>query len=538
MAGKFFSTPVGTDAIAGRSGPAAPLTPKCNSLAHRDDFRVGDTLVRPSLRLFQGSGARAIAEPRVMRVMLALADAGGAVLSREDLIRICWDDVIVGDEAINRAIFELRRIGRTVGGGFEVETIARVGYRLLGHISPADGSLGGADLTKPPAGLSTSRRGVIGGAVAALSVAGLASFSLLPRADPRAAALRLRGEQALRDEMPDSDEQGVGFLREAVALEPQNAAGWGLLALALRNVSEHAAPGKWSEALQASERATARAIAIDPKEANALAAQATIRPEYGDWYAAEDRIRAVLKVVPDHPYSLASLGYLLESVGRSRESAIVTARAAELEPLSPVYQYRLAYKHWILGRVTEADQVIDRAVQLWPRHPGIFFARLLIYVWTGRNQPALDMLNDHDAVKAAMPPQAAKIWRLSIDALQSGRPGETARARDAQLAAATRNPQFAVIAVQILSLLGFIDDAFAVAEGYLLRRGALIGSLRLSQDQLVVNDQQRRKTLMLFNPCTAAMRADGRFWRMVKEMGLSAYWKRRAILPDFQSGLS
>jgi len=473
-----------------------------------------------------------------MRVMLALSDARGAVLSREDLIRICWDDVIVGDEAINRAIFELRRIGRTVGGGFEVETIARVGYRLLGQFCPAAESLGGADLTKSPAGLSASRRGAIGAAVAALAIAGLASFTLLPRADPRAAALRLRGEQALRDEMPDSDEQGVGFLREAVALEPRNAAGWGLLALALRNVTEHAAPGKWSAALQASERATARALAIDPGEPNALAAQATIRPEYGDWYAAEDRIRAVLSVAPDHPYSLASLGYLLESVGRSRESALVTARAAELQPLSPVYQYRLAYKHWILGRVTEADQVIDRAVQLWPRHPGIFFARLLIYVWTDRNQPALNMLNDHDAVKAAMPPQAAKIWRQSIEALQSRRPEETAQARDAQIAAATRNPQFAVIAVQILSMLGFIDDAFAVAEGYLLRRGALIGSLRASQEQLVVNDQERRKTVMLFNPSTKLMRADGRFSQLVEGMGLSAYWKRRGILPDFQLKLS
>ena len=534
MGGKFVSTLVGTDVLAGPSTPAGRPAPRDISLAHRDDFRVGDTLVRPSLRLFQGADTRALAEPRVMRVMLALADARGAVLSREDLIRICWDDVIVGDEAINRAIFELRRIGRTVGGDFEIETIARVGYRLLGQVCPATEDPGGADLTKPPAGLSASRRGAIGGAVAALTIAGLTSFALFPRADPRAAALRLRGEQALRDEMPDSDEQGVGFLREAVALEPRNAAGWGLLALALRNVTEHAAPGKWSEALQASERATARALAIDSREPNALAAQATLRPEYGDWYAAEDRIRAVLSVAPDHPYSLASLGYLLESVGRSRESALVTARAAELQPLSPVFQYRLAYKHWILGRVTEADQVIDRAVQLWPRHPSIFFARLLIYVWTGRNQPALDMLDDHDAVNAAMPPKAAKTWRLSIEALQSGRSGATARARDAQIAAATRSPQFAVIAVQILSMLGFIDDAFAVAEGYLLRRGALIGSLRLSKEQLVVNDQQRHKTAMLFNPSTAPMRADGRFSYLVEGMGLTAYWQRRAILPDFQ----
>lgn len=534
MGAKYLSNVVGVEAFAKRAAHVLPLVRSSNPLAHRKDFRIGNMLVRPSLRLFEGAGARALAEPRVMRVMLALADASGAVLSREDLTRICWDDLIVGDESINRAIFELRRIGRTVGGDFEIETIPRVGYRLLGEVLPAGQPLGDKVLIGSLLRLSVGRRGAIGGALAALTIAGLTSLALLPRPDPRAAALRLRGEQALRDELPDSDEQGVGFLREAAALEPESAAGWGLLALAFRNISEHSEPGGTAQAVQASERATARAIAIDPREANALAAQATLRPEFGDWYAAEDRLRAVLAKAPDHAYTLASLGYLYESVGRSRESKLLTANAASLQPLSPVYQYRLAYKHWILGQLIEADQVIDRAVGLWPRHPSVIFARLLIYAWTGRTQPALDMLNDNDAIKAAMPPRAVKLWRLSIEALRSKRPGDKVRARDAQIAAATRSPGLAVIAVQMLSLLGFVNDAFAVAEGYLLRHGSMIGSLRLSPDELVVNDQERRKTVMLFNPCTKAMRADGRFSGLVEAIGLFDYWKRRGIKPDFQ----
>lgn len=518
-------------AFAKRPAHVLPLVKTTKSLAHRDDFRIGNVLVRPSLRLFEGAGAHALAEPRVMRVMLALADAGGTVLSREDLTRICWDGLIVGDEAINRAIFELRRIGRTVDGNFEIETIPRVGYRLIGEVFRE--SVGDKDFIGGVPRLSLGRRYAIGGALAALTIAGLTSFAALSRPDPRAAALRLRGEQALRDGLPDSDEQGLGFLREAASIEPENAAGWGLLALAFRNISEHSEPGGTARALQASERATARAVAIDPREGNALAAQATLRPEYGDWYAAEDRLQAVLSVAPDHAYTLASLGFLYESVGRSRESALLTAKAAALQPLSPVYQYRLAYKHWILGRLTEADQVIDRAVQLWPRHPSVIFARLLIYVWTGRTEPALDMLNDNDAIKEAMPPRAVKLWRLSIEALRSERPEDKVRARDAQIAAATRSPGLAVIAVQILSLLGFVDEAFAVAEGYLLRHGRMTGSLRLSHDQLVVNDQQRRK-IMLFNPCTKAMRADDRFSGLVNAIGLTEYWKLRGVRPDYQ----
>ena len=469
-----------------------------------------------------------------MRVMVALADADGSVLSRDDLNRICWDGLIVGDDAINRAIFEIRRIARKVGGDFEIKTIPRVGYLLIGEVVPAARIVDDKQSSGGVPRLFLGRRGAIGGALAALTVAGLTSFALRPRPDPRAAALRLRGEQALRDEMPNSDEQGVGFLREAVSLEPENAAGWGLLALAFRIISEHSEPAETARAVQASERATARAIAFNPREPNALAAQATLRPEYGDWYAAEDRLLAVLAIVPDHAYTLASLGFLYQSVGRNRESAQLTFMAAALEPLSPVYQYRLAYKHWILGRLTEADQVIDRAMELWPKHPSVIFARLLIYVWTGRTQPALDMLNDNDAINSAMPPKAAKLWRLTIEALRSDRMEDKVQARDAQMAAAVRSPGLAVIAVQILSLLGFVDEAFAVAEGYLLRHGSMIGTLRMTREQLAVNDQQRRK-IMLFNPCTKAMRADGRFSGLVRAMGLERYWKRRGIRPDYQS---
>lgn len=519
--------------FAKRPEDGLPHVQTSKALAHRDDFRVGNVLVRPSLRLFDAAETSVVAEPRVMRVMLALADAAGAVLSREDLTRICWDSLIVGDEAINRAIFELRRIARTVGGEFEIETIPRVGYRLRGEILPVVEIVDDKNVLVDLPRLSLSRRYAIGG-LGALVVAGLANFALLPRPDPRASALRLRGEQALRDGLPNSDEQGVGFLREAVSIEPENASGWGLLALAFRNISEHSDPSGTAQAVQASERATARALAIDPREANALAAQATLRPEYGDWYAAEDRLRRVLSVAPDNAFTLASLGFLYESVGRSRISARLTAKAAALQPLSPVHQYRLAYKHWILGQLTAADQVIDRAMQLWPRHPGVIFARLLIYVWTGRTQPALNMLNDNDAIKGAMPPPAVELWRLSVDALRSERPEDRVRARDAQIAAATRSPGLAVITVQMLSLLGFVDQAFAVAEGYLLRHGPMTGSLRLSHDQLVVNDQQRRKTVMLFTPSTRAMRADKRFSGLVDAIGLTEYWRRRGVRPDYQ----
>jgi formylglycine-generating enzyme len=100
-------------------------------LADEADFALGDLLVRPSSREVLTDGRREIIEPRVMQVLVALAEKRGAVVSRESLIQRCWNGVFVGDDAVNRAIGKLRRLAETTDGRFSIETIERVGYRLI-----------------------------------------------------------------------------------------------------------------------------------------------------------------------------------------------------------------------------------------------------------------------------------------------------------------------------------------------------------------------------------------------------------------------
>ena len=92
------------------------------------------------------------------------------------------------------------------------------------------------------------------------------------------------------------------------------------------------------------------------------------------------------------------------------------------------------------------------------------------------------------------------------------------------------------MAIQVLSLLSATDAAFAVADGYLLRRGAVIGSLGTSPTRMTVNDQRWRKTAMLFVPSTAALRKDNRFGALMQAIGLADYWRSRVVSPDYQLG--
>ena len=68
-----------------------------------------------------------------MKVFLLLLDAGGSVVTRDELFGSAWGGVFVGDDSLNRAIARVRKIAdETAPGLFEIETIPRTGYRLIG----------------------------------------------------------------------------------------------------------------------------------------------------------------------------------------------------------------------------------------------------------------------------------------------------------------------------------------------------------------------------------------------------------------------
>jgi DNA-binding winged helix-turn-helix (wHTH) protein/TolB-like protein len=106
----------------------APL-PDPIDLAREPDFRIGALEVRPSTREVVAGEAREVLEPRVMQVLTALARRRGEVVSRDELVAACWGGRVVGEDAIQRAVGVVRRLGET-HQAFAVETIARVGYRL------------------------------------------------------------------------------------------------------------------------------------------------------------------------------------------------------------------------------------------------------------------------------------------------------------------------------------------------------------------------------------------------------------------------
>jgi DNA-binding winged helix-turn-helix (wHTH) protein/tetratricopeptide (TPR) repeat protein len=102
-------------------------------LVREDVRKLGPIAVNPPARTVRHEDGRAVTlEPRGMQVLVALLDADGAIVSRDDLITSCWDGRIVGDDSISSVIYRLRRDLKDVAAGaLKIETVTKVGFRLI-----------------------------------------------------------------------------------------------------------------------------------------------------------------------------------------------------------------------------------------------------------------------------------------------------------------------------------------------------------------------------------------------------------------------
>jgi len=108
------------------------------SESYPSPFRLNQWLVQPDLNRIDGPEGATGVEPRVMKVLLVLAEHPGEVVARDDLLDEVWGDAVVGEESLTRAVSELRRIfGDNARRPDYIETIRQHGYRLIAPVTPA-----------------------------------------------------------------------------------------------------------------------------------------------------------------------------------------------------------------------------------------------------------------------------------------------------------------------------------------------------------------------------------------------------------------
>ena len=108
-------------------------------------FQFGAWLVdREACLIMQEDGPRQIRiEPRAMDVLVALCTHAGNILSADDLLRLCWDTILAGENQVHKAVAQLRRaFDDSANQPRYIENIRKRGYRTIAPVTPVPGSTG------------------------------------------------------------------------------------------------------------------------------------------------------------------------------------------------------------------------------------------------------------------------------------------------------------------------------------------------------------------------------------------------------------
>ena len=100
-------------------------------------FNLGEWRVYPDQGLLVGPTGPSHIEPKVMEVLVYLAERQDEVVRRDELINDVWQGAFVSDEVLSRAISLLRtHLGDNRMTPIFIQTLPKVGYRLLMEVTP------------------------------------------------------------------------------------------------------------------------------------------------------------------------------------------------------------------------------------------------------------------------------------------------------------------------------------------------------------------------------------------------------------------
>ncbi len=332
-------------------------------------------------------------------------------------------------------------------------------------------------------------------------------------ADPDVLSLYLKfcdlDSDAAADASALAEEERI--LRRLTTTAPRFSDGHSKLALFLTSKSE-IDPAD-APALRAEAQAEAdHALTLDAKNSDGYVARARLAPAQA-WTEREQNLATALSLPAPGPDPQVVYAQMLPEVGRLRDAATHASKGAALLPWDAD---ALAYSAQLLaqsGRTDDAGLALTRSLQMAPGNPVVQTFRYHMYEGLGRWDDALNILDD----ATTRPPQIAQeddmaASRAFIMAMKSGDGPARAAARAAELASVQRDRGHLMAAISHLSALGYVDDAFRLADRISVR-----------SDDLST----------LFTPLMAPTRQDPRFMALAARLGLTGYWKASGRWADF-----
>jgi TolB-like protein len=183
------------------------------------------------------------------------------------------------------------------------------------------------------------------------------------------------------------------LFQHAVALDPNFALAWAALADSIGAELVFGTHESFDSLRGRIATAASRALAIDPKLADAHVALSNIGFLSFDFTESEREMRTALELEPDNPSALGVSTFLSIAACRLDEAQRSARRLIERDPLS-IDPYRgLGTALWFAGKPAEAEAVYRRALAIRPDGESLHYRVNLILLSEGRAQDALAELD-------------------------------------------------------------------------------------------------------------------------------------------------
>ena len=298
--------------------------------------------------------------------------------------------------------------------------------------------------------------------------------------------------------------------RRVTVAVPDFSFGWSALALAAVPLSHRAGSADAEQLRKEAIKAAEKSIDLDPLNPEGYMAMAGLLP----LERFTERERLLKKAISVRPTECGcerqSYGDFLTSVGRMAEAVEQYERARAMMPLAPNSNVRFVHALYMVGQHDQADLILAQMLELWPNADSLRLLKMKSAYWTERYDEALVVLRSPDLHMSQAQRDALIATFEALVSKSSARKAEADKLLRGLSSDARKNDRLIVAA---LAALGDQDAALVAARNLVRSRGNMHAAV-------------------LFEPNLAAASHTPPFAELVKQLGLTGYWRTTKFIPD------
>lgn len=328
-------------------------------------MRFGDFLLDTERLRLTRRGIVLPLRDQPLKVLLALVERPGDMVSREQLRERLWSDRAFGDfeAGLNTAVSRLRQaLNDPAGSPVFIETVPRRGYRFIAPVASSPD----------------------------------------PGHKPEAYAAYLRGQFLAKRHTTENITLALGYFNEAMRLDPDWALPYhGASMLHIVTALTGVAPAH--RAMGEAEKMTMRGCGLDRESPITHSSLAFLRMFQWRWQEAETAYRRAIALSPDDPRAHAGYAHLCSFHARHDEALREAHKALELAPVDSLTNFRVVQCFFFARRYDETIRSARKTIELAPEFPSTYSYLAQALAATGQFEEAWRIAGKGRALGAGQP---------------------------------------------------------------------------------------------------------------------------------------